>query len=170
MIPAHLTEEKIISAAAEAFTLHERSRFGEKQDGKIEYSPAEALFLAQENKMRVFSGKKPLDFASLLKKLKKQDKKLETKLTVFSDLRKRGCIVKSALKFGGEFRVYDKGVKPGEAHARWILYTIRESDSLNWHEFAAKTRVAHSTKKRLLIAIVDDESDVSYYEIAWLKP
>lgn len=170
MIPAHLTGEKIISASAEAFTLHERSKFGEKQNSRIEYSPAEALFLVQQKKMQVFSGKKSLDFASLLKKLKRHDKKLETKLAVFSDLRKRGYIVKSALKFGGEFRVYDKGIKPGEDHARWILYTIRESDSLSWHEFAAKTRVAHSTKKRLLIAIVDDESDVSYYEVAWLRP
>jgi tRNA splicing endonuclease len=56
------------------------------------------------------------------------------------------------------------------AHARWILYTVRESDISNWHDFAAKNRVAHSTKKALLIAVVDDESDVSYYECLWLRP
>ena len=105
-----------------------------------------------------------------IKKLKRLDKKIETKFSVFEDLRKKGYIVKTALKFGAEFRVYRKGVKPGQDHAKWILYTAKESDKLNWHEFTAKNRVAHSTKKNLLLAIVDEESDVTYYEVAWLKP
>ena len=41
---------------------------------------------------------------------------------------------------------------------------------MTWYEFAAKNRVAHSTKKNLLIAIVDAEADVTFYEIQWLKP
>jgi tRNA-intron endonuclease len=120
--------------------------------------------------MIVLSGKKTLPFDDILKKLKKQDKKIEVKFAVFRDLRKKGYILKTALKFGADFRVYTKGVKPGEDHARWVLFCVRESDALNWHDFAAKNRIAHSVKKNLLIAIVDEESDVSYYEIAWLKP
>lgn len=85
-------------------------------------------------------------------------------------MRDRGYTIKTALKFGAEFRVYDKGKKPGEEHARWILYPVRESDMLTWHEFAAKNRVAHSTKKNLLIGIVDEENDTTYYEIRWVKP
>ena len=85
-------------------------------------------------------------------------------------MRSKGYIVKTALKFGAEFRVYDKGIKQGQDHAKWILYASKESDNLNWHDFSAKTRVAHSTKKNLLIAIVDDESDVTYYEISWIRP
>ncbi len=170
MINAHQTGNKIISNEQEAFTLNEKSSFGEKKSGKIEYSAIEVLFLVQEERMRIFLGKKQLNFDKLLKKIKKQDKKIETKLPVYSDLRKRGYIVKSALKFGAEFRVYGKGVHPGLDHAKWILYTSKENESLNWHDFAAKNRVAHSTKKSLLIAIVDDESDVSYYEVKWLRP
>ncbi len=148
----------------------EKSNFGEKKTGRIEYSPVEALFLVGEGKMLIFSGKKSLSVDILIRKIKKHDKKIETKLAVFSDLRRRGYIVKSALKFGAEFRVYDKGLRPGTAHAKWILYSVKESDSMSWHDFAAKNRVAHSTKKSLLIAIVDDESDVSYYECQWLRP
>ncbi len=170
MIQAHFSGEKITSSSPEAFSLYEKSRLGEKKQGKIEYSLAEALFLSQEKKLSIIQNKKELTEERLLKKAKKIDKKIETKLLVFADLRKKGYIVKTALKFGAEFRVYEKGVKPGEDHARWILYTVKESDALNWHEFTAKNRVAHSTKKKLLIAIVDEESDVSYYEIAWTKP
>ena len=170
MIIAYFTGDKISSNSGDAFSLNEKSSFGEKMGEKIEYALVEALFLIEEKKMHVFSNKKSLKLDDLVKKIKKKDKKIKTKIYVFSDLRKRGYIVKTALKFGAEFRIYEKGIKPGENHARWILYTSNEHDVLSWHDFAAKNRVAHSTKKKLLIAVVDDESDVSYYEVSWLKP
>ena len=101
--------DKITSNEQAAFSLHEKSSFGEKKSGKIEYSVIEALSLLQEGKIAVFSGKKQMLFEQLIKKFKKNDKKIETKLAVYSDLRNRGYIVKSALKFGAEFRVYNKG-------------------------------------------------------------
>lgn len=170
MIQAKFSGTKIYSSSEEAFSLCDKSCFGEKKSGKIEYALVEALFLVSENKMAVLSGKKFLNEEQLTKKLKKIDKKIETKLSVFSDLRKKGYIIKTALKFGAEFRVYEKGYKPGESHARWILFTAKEHDSINWHEFAAKNRIAHSTNKNLLIGIVDEESDVSYYDISWARP
>ena len=89
---------------------------------------------------------------------------------MFRDLREKGYVVKTALKFGADFRVYEKGIKPGQDHAKWVVYPVHESEHLTWHEFAAKNRVAHSTKKRLLIGIVDDEEDITYYEIGWKRP
>jgi len=170
MIIAKLSADKITSSSEDAFSLYEKSRFGEKKKNKVEYSLAETLFLVEDGKMKVFSGTRELDEEQLTKRFKRTDKKIETKSAVFSDLRKRGYIVKTALKFGAEFRVYNKGIKPGEDHAKWILYTAKENDSLSWHDFAAKNRVAHSTQKNLLIGIVDEEGDVSYYEIAWTRP
>ena len=169
MITAHLIGDTIFSNSEEAFSLYEKSSLGEKRKNRIEYSFVESLFLIDEGKMNVLQNSKPLSEESLLRKIKKKDKKIETKFSVFKDLRKKGYIVKTAFKYGAEFRVYEKGIKPGDRHSKWILYTAREQDSLNWHDFAAKNRVAHSTQKKLLIAIVDEESDVTYYEISWLK-
>lgn len=170
MIQAHLISDKSFSSSEEAFSLFEKSSYGEKINNRIEYNAVETLFLLHEKKLEIFLGKNKLDSDKLFKKFKRFDKKIEVKTTAYADLRKRGYIVKSALKFGAEFRVYDKGVKPGKDHAKWIVYTTKENDIINWHDFAARNRVAHSTKKNLVIAIVDDESDVSYYEISWLKP
>src|SRR3989344_1982934 len=169
MMQAHFSGDKIVSSSNDSFSLYEKSRFGEKIGSKIEYSNVEALYLVGEGKMKVFSGKKEIDGDYLMRKMKKKDKRIETKFAVFRNLRSRGYIVKSALKFGAEFRVYDKGVKPSEDHARWILYTVKESEALSWHDFAAKNRVAHSTKKNLLIGVVDEENDVSYYECSWVR-
>ena len=169
-ILAMFSGEHVYSNKKEAMSLHSQRRFGELKSGKIIYSIFEALYLLETGKMEVQFEKKKLNFDKLIYKVQEKDKKVKTKYIVFKDMRKRGFIVKTALKFGADFRVYEKGIKPGQDHAKWILYPVSESSELTWHEFSAKNRVAHSTKKNLLIGIVDAEEDVTYYEIRWIKP
>jgi len=169
-IKSYLLGEVISSNTPEAYTLNKKSNFGEPKQEKIQYTLSETLFLVEKNKMDVFSKDKKIEKKELLKKLSRIDKKIQIKYPVFRDLRERGFVVKTALKFGAEFRVYEKGAKPGKKHAKWIVFIDHESRKLTWHEFAAKNRVAHSTKKKLLLAIVDQESDITYYEVKWLKP
>jgi|TARA_Y100000310_G_C20578398_1_gene761686 tRNA-intron endonuclease len=169
-IQAYLIGKIISSNSVEAHTLYKKSNFGEKTGGKIQYSFSEALFLVEKRKMDVSQKNKKIVGEELIKKFLKFDKKIQTKYPVFKNLRDKGYIVKTALKFGAEFRVYDKGAKPGKKHAKWIVFTDHESKKLTWHEFSSKNRVAHSTKKNLLLAIVDEEGDITYYEIKWLKP
>lgn len=169
-IKAIFTGENIFSNTTEAINLYGKSRFGEIVEGKIKYSLAEALFLQEQGKLDIYEKNKKVSQKKFLEKLKQLDPKIETKYIVFKDLRKRGYIVKTAFKFGAEFRVYEKGKFPGEEHARWILYPVKETDILTWHEFSAKNRVAHSTRKKLLIGVVDEENDVTYYEVTWIRP
>ncbi len=169
MIQAQLASDKIFSNSQEAFSLHERSLLGEKKHEIIEYNLIEALYLLEQKKLEVYDKKQKLTFHDLIKKAKKHDKRIGVKLATFTDLRKRGYVVKTALKFGTEFRVYDKGIKPGQAHASWLLYPVKESESNNWYDFVAKSRIATSTKKKLMLGIVDEEDDVTYYEVSWLK-
>ena len=122
-------------------------------------------------KIRVLDGrKKEIGVDSFLKKAHKLEPNFYIRYCVFRDLRGRGYIVKTAMKFGADFRVYDRGVKPGEDHAKWIVFPVHEASELTWYEFSAKNRVAHSTRKRLLIGCVDEEGDVTYWEIRWLRP
>jgi len=153
-----------------ASEMYEKSRYGELKGKKYVYSLLEALYLLGREKMDVCLGKKLLDFDGLLKKARKVEPNVWVRYCVFKDLRDRGYIVKTALKFGADFRVYDRGVKPGDDHARWIVYPVYETGTLTWYDFSAKNRVAHSTKKNLLMAVVDDEGDVTYYEISWVRP
>ena len=169
-ISAHMSGETIYSNSSEAYSLHEKSRFGERVDGKIRYSFYEALFLVEKNRMDVFSKNKMIPPLELVKKMQRYDKRINVKYSVFKDLRTKGYTVKTALKFGADFRIYEKGKKPGEEHAKWVVFCDFESNKLTWHEFSAKNRVAHSTKKNLLLAIVDEEGSITYYEVKWTKP
>jgi len=165
-----LTGERVESKASGAKNLYSQSRFGEIIQRKVYYSFVEALYLLERGKMSITHKNKKLSFNSFMNEAKEMEKNFFTRYAVYSDLRSRGYIVKTALKFGADFRVYAKGKKPGEEHAIWIVYPVYETSSLTWHEFSAKSRVAHSTKKNLLIAIVDEEGDVTYYEIEWKRP
>jgi len=162
--------ERFSSNASQSFSLHEKSTFGEKVGEKIQYSFCEALFLLDKKKAHVFFKSKSLLFDDLLKKLQRLDKRISLKYSVFKDLREKGYVVKTALKFGADFRIYEKGKKPGKAHAKWIVFVDHESKAFTWQAFSSKNRVAHSTKKQLLLAIVDEEHDVLYYKVDWIKP
>lgn len=168
-IQAHITGEIISSNNSEAHTLYKKSCFGEPVGEKIHYSLSEAMFLVEKDKIEIFSRSKKIPKKDLMNKFRRIDKRIQLKYAVFKDLREKGYILKTALKFGADFRVYDKGSKPGKKHAKWIVFVEHESKELKWHEFSAKNRVAHSTKKNLLIAIVDEENDISYYEVKWIK-
>tara|TARA_Y100000034_G_scaffold88751_1_gene106551 strand:- start:52 stop:675 length:624 start_codon:yes stop_codon:yes gene_type:complete len=161
----------ITEASDEAREFYNQSRFGSLDGDKVELSLLEALYLMEKNRLMIKSesGRK-VTFESYVKKARKEEPNFWIRYIVFKDMRNRGYIVKTALKFGADFRVYDRGIKPGEDHAKWIIFPVHEGSVFTWHEFSAKNRVAHSTKKRLLMGIVDDEGDVTYYEIRWMRP
>lgn len=169
-IKAHLISGKVSSNTSEAKSLFEKSRFGEKTEEKIFYTLTEAFYLVETKKMDVFDSQgKIIQKDALLKKFQRLNKKFKINYIVFRDIRKKGYIVKSALKFGADFRVYDKGKSVQKDHSKWLCYTTSETESLKWQDFAAKNRVAHSTKKNLLIAIVDEENDITYFEVKWTR-
>ena len=154
LIPIFHISGRFFSNSQKAFTLENENKLGEKKDNKIIYSIYESLYLVEYKKAE-FRGKKP-----------KLNKDMQNNYIVFKDLRKKGYVVKAGLKFGADFRVYRKS----DNHAFWIVYPISESSKINLKEFSAKNRVANSTNKKLLLAIVDSEEDVSYYQTNWIKP
>lgn len=173
IISAKLMGENVVTESSdEARELYNQSRFGVlDEEGHVQLSLIEALYLIEKKRVEILVGKKKqISTESYIKKAKKFEPNFWIRYCVFKDMRNRGYIVKTALKFGADFRVYERGVKPGEDHAKWILYPVHEASAFTWYEFSAKNRVAHSTKKRLMIGVVDAENDVSYWEIRWLRP
>ncbi len=168
-----LAGERVLTESSDdAREFYNQSRFGSLADnGKVELSLLEALYLLEKGRLVVKSDTgKELSLEMYLKKARKSEPNFWIRYCVFKDMRNRGYIIKTALKFGADFRVYERGVKPGEDHAKWVVFPVHEGSTLTWHDFSAKNRVAHSTKKRLLIGVVDDENDVTYYEIRWMRP
>lgn len=173
VVKAVFTRERVIAEECDAARdLNNQGSYGSMLDsGKLQLSLTEALYLMEKKRVVIFDGRnKQLDFDSFVRKAGRVEPSFWTRYAVFKDMRNRGYVVKTALKFGADFRVYDRGIKPGEDHARWIVYPVHEGEKYTWFDFAAKNRVAHSTKKRLMMGVVDDENDVTYWEIKWVRP
>jgi len=170
---SYFAKERVLTELTdEARELNNKSVYGSvMEDGGVQLSLVEALYLQEKNKILILDGRKQeIKFERFIKRAQKTEPSFWIRYCVYKNLRDRGYVVKTALKFGADFRVYDRGIKPGEDHAKWVVFPVHEASVLTWNEFAAKNRVAHSTKKRLLLAVVDDEGDVSYWESRWIRP
>ena len=173
IIKTNFVGERVITENTDlARELYNQSRFGDILDDKrVQLSLCEALYLLDKGKIVILDGRnKEIDSEKFMKKASKLEENFWPRYCVLRDFRNRGYIIKTALKFGADYRVYDRGVKPGEDHAKWIVYPVREAETLTWYEFSSKNRVAHSTRKRLLVGAVDEEGDVTYWEIKWTRP
>ncbi len=165
--------ERVITELSDsARELFNQSSFGTLlDDGKVQLSLTEALYLMEKKKITILDGRNSVvDFEKFVRRASKVEPNFWIRYAVYKDMRNRGYVIKTALKFGADFRVYDRGIKPGQDHARWIVYPVHEGEKYTWFDFAAKNRVAHSTKKRLMMGVVDDENDVTYWEIRWVRP
>jgi len=145
--------------------------FGEEKGGKTILSPEEALFLKEKRKSFVVaSGKKELDFDGLMKEFTKIDKEFPRKYIVYRDLRGRGYVVKTGFKFGTHYRVYGRGVRPGDGHAIWLVHAVPEEFKCDFHTFSGKIRLAQNVRKKMVYALVDKEGDITYYKIERFSP
>ncbi|MBI4020140.1 MAG: tRNA-intron lyase [Candidatus Aenigmarchaeota archaeon] len=173
-IEASLLENKVV--IHKGFEeLGERS-YGKVIDGRLEISYTEALYLLQKERIAVKKGKTGVAFKSLMSFAMERDKRLHEKYIVYKDLRDRGLVVKTGFKFGCDFRVYKRGIavkrgpKTPDEHTKWIVYTVPEDYTCSFAELSRAVRLAHSIRARMLWAIVDNENDVTYYEVLRLRP
>ena len=144
--------------------------FGEKEEDYLVLSPLEALYLSEVKKIKVKEGRNVFSFEKLLEIFKKLDKNILMKYFVYSDLRKNGYIVRTGLKYGSYFRVYEKGIRVGEGHSHWLVQPISENWKTSIYEIARAIRLAHSVRKKMIWAVVDSEGDITYYKIERILP
>ncbi len=157
---------ELSSNSAQAITLAKSKKLGEFKQNKVIYSNHEAFYLIETKKANPYLKDKKISEKKALKLLSKKDKEFQTNYLVYKDLRSKSYIPKTGLKFGSEFRVYEKN----KHHAIYLTFITTQKNKINIKEFISKNRVAHSTAKKLLLAIVDSQQDITYLEVNWKKP
>jgi len=168
-----LINKVVVSKGFEPFL---EKYFGKQIGDRLELGFVEALYLLEKRKIRLLKDKKQITFQNLLSLSLKKDRRIHEKYAVYKDLRDRGLVVKTGFKFGCDFRVYQRGVgvkrgpKAPSEHTKWIVYTVPEDYTCSFQELSRAVRLAHSIRARMLWAIVDQESDVTFMEVVRIKP
>lgn len=166
-----ISNSVLVSNEKEANAIYQKGYFGEmKSGGKLHLALVEALYLVEKGRLSVKDGKKKLDFDALLEIAKKSDKDILLQYIAFDDLRERGFVVKTGFKFGAHFRIYKRGDIPGDSHSAYMVHCIPENYTMSMTEISRIVRLGHSVKKKMWLAIIDTEGDLTYYEVTRLKP
>ena len=168
-------EDKII-ATANAEHVYEPGYYGKQIGNRLELALVEALLLLKRGRIRVFRDEKQMTFQELYDHATRLDKRFPHKYRVYEDLRERGLLVRTGFKFGCDFRVYDRGVqlkkgpKSAKEHTKWIVFSVPEDFTMSFQELSRSVRLAHNIRAKMLWAVVDNEADVTFYQITRHKP
>jgi len=164
-----LSGTKVLVVESDLKSFLREKGFGEERGKRQELSLIEALFLVENGKMRVVDGERNLDFDDLLKIGNRVEENFYSKYLVYSDLRTRGLLVRTGLKFGSDFRVYERGKKIKVSHSRYLVHVVPEEYTCSFPELVRAIRLSQNVNKLMIYAIVDEEGDVTYYQIDRVK-
>ena len=157
-------------------SVYEPGYYGKQVGDRLELSLVEACLLIKRGRIRVFSDSRQLTFAELYDHARNLDRRFTERYRVYEDLRERGLLVRTGFKFGCDFRVYERGVqlkkgpKSAKEHTKWIVFSVPEDYTLSFQELSRSVRLAHNIRAKMLWAVVDNEGDVTYYQITRHKP
>ncbi|WP_321422290.1 tRNA-intron lyase [uncultured Methanobacterium sp.] len=168
---AELIGELVIIKDKKAVALSEKSHYGKFNQDELQLSLMEAFYLQEKGKITILDKKCQNKVISLdeMRELI-QDKDLIYRYMVYRDLRNRGYVVKTGFKYGSEFRLYERGKSPGDGHSDFVVKVVTENQDISVLDFSSYVRVAHGVNKKLLLAVVDDEQDITYYNVEWTRP
>jgi len=137
-------------------------------EAPIQLSLYETLYLLENGKIEVFNtDNKLMTFTDILSEAKKIYEDFELVYYVYKDLRKKGYIVRPGMKFGTTFAVYEYG--PGIDHAPFLVEIMKKDSKLKTTDIVGAGRLTHTVRKKLLLAVVDNNGDVNYYMFKWVK-
>lgn len=141
--------------------LYEQGYFGRPRGKGLELSLVEGAYLLDRSRVRILQDGKEIDFQTFFQAASSLEKGFEFRYVVYKDLRERGYYVQPGRP---DFRVYPRGGHPGKGPAEFYVLVISERNPLPLKEIMEPVRLAGQMRKKLMLAIVDEESDITFYE------
>ncbi|WNY23425.1 hypothetical protein MmiHf6_07320 [Methanimicrococcus hongohii] len=152
----------VIGDAEAVSALYDAGGFGRPRDSSLQLRFTEAAYLLSRNKIEIFKNGKETDFDSFIQFAAQQEEFFELKYIVYKDLKERGYYVQSSAT---DFRVYPRGSKPGKGSAKSFVFVRSERVPITLLELTALINEAQNVRKQFILAIVDEESDITYYDV-----
>ncbi|NYT01623.1 MAG: tRNA-intron lyase [Methanosarcinales archaeon] len=141
--------------------LYDQGYFGRPVKDGLDLSLVEAVYLLDRSRIQVFQSGRELDFRRLFEQSSAAEKGFEFRYVVYKDLRERGYYIQPGQP---DFRVYPRGGHPGKTPAEFYVSVISERIPVAISDLMDPIRLAGQMRKRLMLAVVDEEGDITYYE------
>lgn len=169
MTKVEIKDDKIL-ADEDAEEIFQLGGYGRFEGGRLELKGFEAMNLMNRGKISVFEGEKELEKEEFYRRASVMDEDFPEKLLVYEDLRKRGFVVRPSYSFPCNLRVYKRGTSFEDdddklKHVKWLLDVVKTNTKFSISDETRKLRDAKNIRANLALGIVDEEGDVTYYEL-----
>ena len=169
-LEGNLAEDHVLveGELAELTELAEKG-YGELVEGSLRLTLIEAAELVRQGILCVKTEKKELRPSELIEGIASLNPRDFLRFLVYTDLRKRGRVlrVEPATPF---LRLYPKGGRVGRAVAKSLVLPLSEDKPISHSELLEYVSYAGRLRKSLIMAVVDDEMNVTYYEATSFLP
>ena len=152
----------IVKKSKDVGRLYNKRNFGKPlKDNQLELDILESVFLLGDEKINIYSNKKLVSFRDLIKLAAEKIPGFEVKFLVFRDLRYRGHAVK--VSENKDFELFIDKKEGSKTHFISVF-----SERYNFDVVKTKNLIknAKENKADLWYAIVDEEGDITYYDVS----
>ncbi len=146
--------------------IYENGYYGSfDEDRKLMLSPVESLLLLERGRLNITADDEndAFTFDKILTYFLKNDPQIWTRYLVYRDLRSRGYVVRSGLGDPIHYRIYPRGGVLGKDEAAYLVCIVVEGTPFKLDVLDSVTRQARNVRKKLVLAVVDNVGEVTYY-------
>lgn len=163
-------DQVVIEDQVEASQIYNKGFYGVPQTGgSLKLEMMEAIYLVESGRLEVQADSGRMSAGDLLMRAHRSFEGFEIRYLVYRELRQRGYIV----KFGQpplDFRVFPRGGSPNKTPSKWWVSAISERSTFDLGRLLENLDRTTDVRKKLLLAVVDEESDVTYYDVRRVVP
>lgn len=159
------------SDPAEASTLYARGYFGTLEPGGgLRLDRYETAYLTEMGRAEVQGPKsRATPWPEVFRRAARAEPGFGVRYLVYRDLRQRGYVVRSSPP-PIAFAVLPRGGILHKTPARYWVEALSERSPFDLGRLIGLTERAQGTKKSLLLGVVDEESDLTYYRLKLSQP
>src|SRR2546425_1098003 len=149
----------IIDDPAEASGVHNRGFFGSpRSGGGLELNLLEAVYLVEGGRLDIRRHGRTVSARELFRAASASIDAFEIRYLVYRDLRSRGYVV------------HPRGGAPKKTPSKYWVRALSERAVFDLAELLGRAEEAAAVRKTLLLGLVDEESDLTYYSVREAHP
>jgi tRNA-intron endonuclease len=158
--------DKVVLGQDAVEELYSSLYYGRLKGDTLELALVEAAYLLDREKIKVEYEGKELGFREFFERSSGIQEYFELKYIVYRDLRERGFYVQPSVT---DFRIYPRGGKPNVTPSQYFLHVVTERKPLPMQHLITNLQAAVNVRKEMILAIVDEESDITYYGVKFMN-
>ncbi len=159
-----------VADPAEANQVYAKGFFGTvDRDGALVLDRYESVYLAEMGRLEVRRASGTVDWPKVFRRAVRREPGFAARYLVFRDLRQRGYVVRAGPP-PVAFTVLPRGGTLHKTPSRYWVEALSERVPFDLARLFDLADRAQSAKKTLLLAIVDEESDLTYYRVRRPSP